>query len=282
VDKKQGADKNGPKNYNDADVELTFTVDEKFLVKTKATAKGDANFNCEYDCAEGMKVKLGVNNPSYGATDNKTECTLAVEYLDAAFSVEAEGTLFKGMKDGAPVTKGESGFQAGFATDCPGLEGVTVGACPAIGLKADGSQNIALPFSLGSGDKSQAFSFSSTMLLVDGAPKLATAGIKGYYKINDPLAIGVEVEHSQFKMGKKFWQSHKKEDPKVEFKIGAEYKPSKTTTFKAKATFEGKTDSKPTLDLSSKFALEGKSNVVVAACLAGGAPKVGFTYNLEA
>lgn len=260
---------------DDADFKVTIPVDEKFKASIKTTAKGDTELEFEVGLADGMKCTLTSSNPTL---DKKCPNTnVKVEYLDPAFSVES--TIAVAGKNG--LNKKDMGFSAAIATACPGLEGVTIGFAPAIGL-SKAKPNVNMPFAIGTGDKAKAAAFTAAVAAGGDLASLTpvACGLKGFFKVDDKTSVAAEIDYALHKLdGKVGWKPIEVGASSSCFKAGVEFKASKAVTIKGKGTYEKHSFA---LDLAAKMALEGKSSFTIGASMSGDAPKVGFAYNLEA
>jgi hypothetical protein len=267
------ATKNG--DAGKAKVTCEVPVDAGMKVKLETNCCGETDVTADIDLADGMDMSLCCSKPSMTGMDS---LSAELTYKDPAFSMEGKFGLFQGsaMGDKYKYNDGKHGFSAAFAMDCPGLDGITLGVNPAIGFIGDKTQ-LALPFALGGGDKAK--SFAVTGALFHGNEKgIANMGLRGFFKVSDPLAVAFEVERSDFKVDG--WKPVKALGSKAgtTFKVGAEYKASSDLTLKAKGTFTG---GKPTMDFAAKHAMGGKNSATFSMQVAD-KTKVGFTYNLEA
>jgi len=291
----EASDKCDGGKYNDAKIEITMPVDDKFKVSLETTASQATTVTTECAVMDGATLKLIASNPDIGnlnAMGVKGEFT----YLDPAFSVETKFSVWDGpaqAKKGADAAffhTGTHGVQAGFAFDVPGLDKVTLGLCPGIGFDGKGAIGVQMPVSVGWASKDMSLAFVTGGLLAkDGdksVPDLACAGLKGHFKLSDDLLFGFEADQTFYKLDAKALWATKNAASKKEsqvFKAGLQYSASKDTTYKMKGTFDRKAGLD--LDFSVKTALAGK-NSVVAMCKmpydAKAAPSVGIQYNLEA
>merc|ERR1711871_69706 len=272
------ATKNGDKGK--AKVTCEIPVDAGMKVKVETNCCGESDVTVDIDLADGMEMSLCGSNPSMSGMDS---LSAELTYKDPAFSMEGKFGLFQGSAMGGDKYKyndGKHGFSTAFAMDCPGLDGVTLGVNPAIGFIGDKTQ-LALPFPLGGGDKAKSFAVTGALFHGNGkGVAVANMGLRGYFKVSDPLAVAFEVERSDFKLDDKALWSEIKPNPKAgtTFKVGTEYKASSDLTLKAKGTFTG---GKPTMDFAAKHAMGGKNSATFSMQVAD-KTKVGFSYNLEA
>jgi len=267
------ATKNGDKGK--AKVTCEIPVDAGMKVKLETDCCGATDVTADIDLADGMDMSLCCKKPTMTGMDS---LSAELTYKDPAFSVESKFGLFQGsaMKgDKYKYNDGNHGFSAAFAMDCPGLDGITLGLNPAIGFIDDKTQ-IALPFALGGGDKAKSFAVTGALFHGNGKG-IANMGLRGFFKVSDPLAVAFEVERSDFKVDG--WKKIKAVDKAgTTFKVGAEYKASSDLTLKAKGTFAG---GKPTMDFAAKHAMGGKNSATFSMQVAD-KTKVGFSYSLEA
>lgn len=261
-----------------AKVTCEVPVDAGMKVKLETDCCGSTDVTANIDLADGMDMVVKASKPSLSGNIMEA-LTAELNYKDPAFSMEGKFGLFQGsaMGDKYKYNDGKHGFSAAFAMDCPGLEGITLGVNPAIGFVGDKTQ-LALPFALGGGDKAK--SFAVTGAVFHGNNKgLANMGLRGFFKVSDPLAVAFEVERVDYKLGKDLWAPIKKGDGATTFKVGAEYKASSDLTLKAKGTYAA--GSCKTIDFGAKHSMGGKNSCTMTMQV-GKETKVGFNYSLEA
>lgn len=312
----EGSDNAKEGKYEDGKVEITVPVDDKFKVTLETTAAAATTVSAEMKVTKDATLKLVAANPDIG-NPSAMGVSGELNFLDPKFAVEGKFCLWDGpsvakipevedektkKKSKAPFyATGTHGIQAGFTFDAPGIDGVTVGLCPGIGIGTKGNIGFQLPMSVGYSAKDMSLAFVTGMAMCpksvadpkDAKKKIETkgfeiacAGLKGHFKIQDDLLFGFEADQVFYKLdAKKLWAAKgvaKKAESQV-FKAGLQYTPSKDTTYKLKGTFTK--GAGLDIDMSVKTALAGSNSVLATCTVPYGkdtAPKVGLTYNLEA
>merc|ERR1712070_858830 len=181
---------------------------------------------------------------------------------------------------------GTSGLSAAIAFDAPMLDGVVLGLQPSFGATKEGGAVFNMPVSFGYGGKDFGLAFTGGVALKTGAEKTSpvptSAGLKGWFKVNDPLTVGFEVDNLFEKVNDKATFEALKplgeKDSAFTMKLGGEYKLTSSTTGKVRLTYTDKLK----YDLALKMALEGKSSLSAGISLTNDKPSVGLALNLEA
>jgi hypothetical protein len=310
----EGSDTNKDGKYSDAKIEISMPVDDKFNVTLESNAKQETTVSAEMKVSKDATLKLVAANPDF-ANPTAMGVTGEFNFTDPKFAVETKFCLWdgpavgkikkddKGARKSPFYSTGTHGVHAGFTFDCPGLDKVTVGLQPGIGLGARG-MGFQMPLSIGWSDKDMSLAFVSGMAMIPQVtmkkndkgedveefkghkPDLACAGLKGHFKISDELMFGFEADQQFYKLdGKKLWatKSVEKKAATQTFKCGLQYSADKSTTYKVKTTFTK--GSGLDVDLAMKTALAGKNSLVASCTIpyaADAKPSVGVTYNLEA
>lgn len=265
-------------NHNNNDVKITVPVDDKCKISVKTEGTEKSEVEAKVDLGSGMNLTLNAANPDMNAKEI-TKVTGGLDYQTSTFSVESKFTAFDGpsiAKAGGDFSKaGTHGLSAAIAMDLPGFDGFKVAVTPSMGL---GNGAINLPFAVGYEASDFQVHFLGGCSLVDGAPTVTTAALKGYFKANSDVNVGFELEHAAFGAGKSkdaFASFSKLEKATATYKIGADYKLDGNTTLKGKLTYDG---SGRSLD----FGLTSGAVGFTMGLPAGGKAAYGFSYTLEA
>merc|ERR1711988_39644 len=278
---------------NKADLTITVPVDDQFTVKLKTEASQDTEVTAELQATDAAKVSITAANPDLETAAMKV--TGGIEYLDPAFSVDTSFCLYDGAgavqakadKKGFYFT-GTSGLSAAIAFDAPMLDGVVLGLQPSFGATTEGKTVFNMPVSFGYAAKDFGLAFTGGVALkqADGksSPVPTSAGLKGWFKVNDPPTLGFEVDNVFEKVNDKATfealKSLGEKDSPFTMKLGGEYKLTPSTTGKLRLTYTEKDKLK--YDAALKMALEGKSSLSAGISLTKDKPSIGLALNLEA
>jgi len=271
--------------FNDADVKFSIPVDDAMSMSLKTKATKDSEIEVSYKATDAADISCTIENPDTTLATTKIKGSLT--YLDPLFSVESAFTVFDGEARGKVADTGNKfatgthGASFAVAFDCPAVPDVKVGVQPAFGLDASG-YIFNMPFLLAGGTKDLSMAMKGGITLKDGKPTLCGGSVATHFKIMDGLSCAVECDNTTFAFDKyDIYKPVKPAEAKDQFafKTGLEYKMTKSTTVKGKATYDG---SKISWDGALKTALDGKSSVAVGVSLKeSAAPQVAFTFNLE-
>jgi len=248
-------------------------MDAGLEVGLDSKASGENVVTSSYKVSDAVKAEFELKNPSYPIGD-KTAVSGTVTLLDPGYSAEIK---FAPINLKTQAVDKKCGASVAAAFPCPGMENITIGVVPAINFS---TKELNAAFSIGGGDKTFQLALCGGLGDLSNTRQVTQAGLKGFFKVNDLTNAAFEITSGTHSLNDKcYWEAAKALDSSaMEFKIGADYKCSGSTTLKGKVTYKGS----PQFDIALSTALAGKSKVSAGLKLNKDTPpSLGLTYTLE-
>jgi len=260
--------------YEAANAKLTVPLDAGFEVTVDSKASGDTTMTGSYKVSDAIKTELELKNPGFPIAGSSMAVSGTVTMLDPGYSAEIK---FAPISLKTMQLDDKCGASVAAAFPCPGMENITVGVVPAINFS---TKKLNAAFSIGGGDKTFQLALCGGVADLGASRQATQTALKGFFKVNDLSNAAFEITSGTHTLDDKcYWKAAgEAKSSATEFKVGADYKFSDSTTAKGKVTFGG---GKPVFDFAASTALAGKSKLAAGVKLGGGAPSVGLTYTLE-